>query len=56
MYIYIYIYIIRIDRRRPNGYFARRVPSLSPASSFRRGSNGAVLKCVLPLRARYPLS
>ena len=39
-----------------NGYFAQRAPSLFPAGSFRSCLNYAVLKCMLPWRARHPLS
>ena len=45
-----------IDRQRLNGYLDQRVPSLLLASSSRKCSARAVLECMLPWRARCPLS
>ena len=47
---------VRLHRRRPNGYLAQRVPSLLFASRERTWLNYAVLTCMFPWRARYPLS
>ena len=43
-------------RHRLNGYLAQRVLSHFLASSFRNLFNCAVLKCMFPWRARYPVS
>ena len=53
--VIVLVIIATYARHRLNGYLAQRVSSLSLASSLRNHFSCAVLKCIFPWRARYPL-